>query len=289
MPTAHDTVDGVVPVTCSPPPGSPFPIGTTQVRCTAEDAHHNVAQRTFAVAVTHAAQPLPTLVLPSVGCCRGDRAWRRARGVLVTARGRRPRSSPPVSRAPARCSRSERQGRMLRHRCPRPPNCWCFSHHCAGLDAAGPAHPSRHRARGNVSHRSSCCVLGIGDRPRQRQRRGGVLPELRRDLPDHDDDRRVHGEGRPRPRRGPVLRRPRLRCPAAVDSACRRDRLGRRRVGDVGEVSAGDRGRSDRRRDAVSCLPSRARSSRSVRRRCAGDDGFRWNDGTRIIPCNVRI
>ena len=41
--TLTDAVDGNVAVTCTPPSGSEFPVGTTTVDCTAHDAHSNVA------------------------------------------------------------------------------------------------------------------------------------------------------------------------------------------------------------------------------------------------------
>jgi hypothetical protein len=43
--TAIDLVDGVVAVVCDPASGSPFPIGSTPVMCTAIDAVHNLATR----------------------------------------------------------------------------------------------------------------------------------------------------------------------------------------------------------------------------------------------------
>ena len=50
-PTATDAVDGSRPVTCTPPSGSVFPIGTTTVTCTATDASGNTATGTFTVTV----------------------------------------------------------------------------------------------------------------------------------------------------------------------------------------------------------------------------------------------
>jgi outer membrane protein assembly factor BamB len=50
--TAHDLVDGALPVACDPPPG-PFPLGTTQVACAATDAAGNAAAGAFAVTVAY--------------------------------------------------------------------------------------------------------------------------------------------------------------------------------------------------------------------------------------------
>ncbi len=50
-PTAVDDWSGVVPVTCDPPSGSTFPVGTTTVTCTAADSSGNVATETFTVTV----------------------------------------------------------------------------------------------------------------------------------------------------------------------------------------------------------------------------------------------
>jgi hypothetical protein len=49
--TATDDVDGPLPVTCSPPSGSTFPIGTTTVQCSAHDSSLNGAGGTFNVTV----------------------------------------------------------------------------------------------------------------------------------------------------------------------------------------------------------------------------------------------
>jgi hypothetical protein len=51
-PTASDAVDGSDPVNCVPASGSTFAVGTTQVNCSASDAHGNAAQGTsFSVTV----------------------------------------------------------------------------------------------------------------------------------------------------------------------------------------------------------------------------------------------
>ena len=52
--TAHDDVDGAVPVTCSPRSGSWFRIGRTVVRCSVTDTSANEAMATFAVTVKRA-------------------------------------------------------------------------------------------------------------------------------------------------------------------------------------------------------------------------------------------
>jgi hypothetical protein len=49
--TASDLVDGSVPVTCAPPSGSTFPLGTTTVVCSASDVHENEASGSFLVHV----------------------------------------------------------------------------------------------------------------------------------------------------------------------------------------------------------------------------------------------
>jgi hypothetical protein len=49
--TATDLVDGPVPVSCTPPSGSVFPIGTTTVTCSASDSHGNKATGSFVVTV----------------------------------------------------------------------------------------------------------------------------------------------------------------------------------------------------------------------------------------------
>ena len=49
--SASDTIDGPVPVTCSPASGSLFPIGTTRVTCTASDSQGNSANGSFEITV----------------------------------------------------------------------------------------------------------------------------------------------------------------------------------------------------------------------------------------------
>jgi hypothetical protein len=50
-PAATDTVDGDVPVTCTPPSGTRFPMGESTVQCSATDAAGNAANGSFAVRV----------------------------------------------------------------------------------------------------------------------------------------------------------------------------------------------------------------------------------------------
>jgi hypothetical protein len=61
-PSATDLVDGAVPVSCVPPAGSTFPVGTTTVTCTATDAHTNSASRSFTVTVNL----VPDTTAPSI-------------------------------------------------------------------------------------------------------------------------------------------------------------------------------------------------------------------------------
>lgn len=50
--TATDAVDGTVPVTCTPRSGAFFPVGRTQVRCSATDSNSNTTGASFRVTVT---------------------------------------------------------------------------------------------------------------------------------------------------------------------------------------------------------------------------------------------
>lgn len=53
VPTSTDDIDGPVTVSCTPPPGSLFPLGTTVVTCTAHDAAgNNATATTFNVIVS---------------------------------------------------------------------------------------------------------------------------------------------------------------------------------------------------------------------------------------------
>lgn len=63
-PTATDDVDGPIAlVTCTPPSGSTFPLGTTTVTCSATDSHGNTGTATFTVAVVDTTPPY--LIPPS--------------------------------------------------------------------------------------------------------------------------------------------------------------------------------------------------------------------------------
>jgi hypothetical protein len=57
---ATDLVDGSVAVTCAPPSGSTFPLGTTTVNCSATDTRGNSASGSFTVTVEEAPPPPDT-------------------------------------------------------------------------------------------------------------------------------------------------------------------------------------------------------------------------------------
>ena len=61
MPTATDLVDGPVPVSCSPRPGSQFPLGSTAVKCSAVDSHGNAGSASFDVRVVDTTPPVLTV------------------------------------------------------------------------------------------------------------------------------------------------------------------------------------------------------------------------------------
>ena len=59
---AFDYGSGEVPVTCGPPSGSLFPVGTTVVQCVAVDASGNAATGSFTVTVLPFTSPIDVLV-----------------------------------------------------------------------------------------------------------------------------------------------------------------------------------------------------------------------------------
>jgi len=59
--SAVDNVDGPVGVTCAPPSGSTFALGTTTVNCSATDASHNTATASFTVTVRDTTPPVLSL------------------------------------------------------------------------------------------------------------------------------------------------------------------------------------------------------------------------------------
>jgi hypothetical protein len=63
--TAHDLVDGDVPVTCTPTSGSFFAFGTTDVVCTATDSHFNGENYAFQVIVQDTTAPTVTSISAS--------------------------------------------------------------------------------------------------------------------------------------------------------------------------------------------------------------------------------
>jgi HYR domain-containing protein len=58
--TASDSVDGSIGVSCNPPSGSTFPVGTTTVNCSATDSHGNSTSGSFAVTVALVDHIAPT-------------------------------------------------------------------------------------------------------------------------------------------------------------------------------------------------------------------------------------
>lgn len=58
--TASDLVDGNVGVSCAPPSGTTFGLGTTTVHCSATDAHGNTSNGSFPVVVTTEPAPPPS-------------------------------------------------------------------------------------------------------------------------------------------------------------------------------------------------------------------------------------
>ena len=59
--TASDNVDGPLTPTCTPAPGSTFPIATTTVTCSATDAHGNTGSASFTVKVNDTTAPHVTV------------------------------------------------------------------------------------------------------------------------------------------------------------------------------------------------------------------------------------
>jgi hypothetical protein len=87
-PSATDTVDGPLPVSCSPPSGATFPVGPTTVTCTATDSGGSLAQAKFDVAVVDRTPPVVTA--PPDATFVGDGGLPRSTPALAAylARGR---------------------------------------------------------------------------------------------------------------------------------------------------------------------------------------------------------
>jgi hypothetical protein len=56
--SATDIVDGTRPVTCTPPPGSTFPLGSTTVTCSSSDTRGNTATDSFTITVQDKTPPV---------------------------------------------------------------------------------------------------------------------------------------------------------------------------------------------------------------------------------------
>jgi hypothetical protein len=83
-PVAVDVVDGPVRVTCSPPPKSAFPLGTTSVSCTAVDKHGNSSSTSFRVRVLDVVPPpKPTDVIVRSSPATIALSWRLQRSMDV--------------------------------------------------------------------------------------------------------------------------------------------------------------------------------------------------------------
>jgi uncharacterized protein len=74
--SATDNVDGDVPVSCEPPSGSTFALGSTIVNCSASDSHGNVAHGSFTVTVVDT-------IAPVIACGSPDGLW-HATDVSIT-------------------------------------------------------------------------------------------------------------------------------------------------------------------------------------------------------------
>jgi hypothetical protein len=70
--SADDDVDGPVAVTCTPPSGGTFAIGTTRIACEASDAAGNEANASFDVRVKGADEQLGDLLAAVAGVGPGS-------------------------------------------------------------------------------------------------------------------------------------------------------------------------------------------------------------------------
>jgi hypothetical protein len=66
LPVANDACDGQPPVVCAPPPGSAFPLGSTEVVCSSRDRAGNETRCTFVVAVVDSTPPELTPPAPPI-------------------------------------------------------------------------------------------------------------------------------------------------------------------------------------------------------------------------------
>ena len=63
--SATDNIDGPITPTCAPASGATFPVATTTVTCSATDAHHNTASKSFTVTVTLVDTTAPVVNAPA--------------------------------------------------------------------------------------------------------------------------------------------------------------------------------------------------------------------------------
>ena len=75
--SANDDNDGPVAVTCNPPSGSVFQLGTTIVVCTATDSNNNLGSATFTITIVDTTSPTPPsgLVATAISSSQIDLSW----------------------------------------------------------------------------------------------------------------------------------------------------------------------------------------------------------------------
>ncbi len=120
--TANDAVGGDVDVSCSPAAGAVFPIGTTEVTCTAQDAAGNLANDSFGVRVGDTTAPVLRLPGDRTVEAQGPRGTRVGFSASARERGRtlRVRCIPasqsrfPLGRTTVNCSTADAQGNLVR-------------------------------------------------------------------------------------------------------------------------------------------------------------------------------
>jgi hypothetical protein len=100
LPPVMDFCSAVTNLTCTPPPGSFFPVGTTTVRCTATDAAGNVGDCSFLVVVRDAQAPTITCP-PDLVLTNAHDAWTSTATWLFAARDNCDGPRAPVCNPPS--------------------------------------------------------------------------------------------------------------------------------------------------------------------------------------------
>ncbi len=117
--TAQDLVAGAVITSCTPTASSTFPVGLTQVSCTADDGRGNIATGSFTVAVNDSTSPVLTVpsdnTVDAISAAGGPVSYRASAADIVDGAvhavcAPAPGSTFPIGTTTVSCTASDQRG-----------------------------------------------------------------------------------------------------------------------------------------------------------------------------------